>query len=321
MNAREFVDALGNDAYAIDTDFHRPRFDAAYLLVDSGRAAFIDTGTNFALPRLLAALDHVGLAPADVDWVIPTHVHLDHAGGAGALMQALPHARMAVHPLGAPHMIDPGALQASSTAIYGEAEMARTYGKLVPVEASRIERVGDGGSIELGRRRLEFIDTPGHARHHFCVWDERSRCWFTGDTFGQSYAEIGHGERRFIVPSTTPVQFEPEALKRSITRLLERDPAGMCLTHFGRVGDAPRLGRELIEQVDEMAALGRQCRERADRLKALQDGLTNICERRLRQLGFADDIESHLTLLALDIRLNAQGLVSWLEREARKRAA
>jgi glyoxylase-like metal-dependent hydrolase (beta-lactamase superfamily II) len=320
LDARPFVEALGHDAYAIDTDFHRPRFDAAYLLIDSGRAAFIDTGTNFAVPRLLAALAHAGLAPADVDWVIPTHVHLDHAGGAGALMQALPHARMAVHPLGAPHMIDPGVLQASSTAIYGEAEMARTYGTLVPVDASRIERVGDGASITLGRRRLEFLDTPGHARHHFCVWDERSRCWFTGDTFGQSYAEIRHGERRFIVPSTTPVQFEPEALKRSITRLLERDPAGMCLTHFGRVGDAQRLGRELIDQVDEMAALARQCRDHADRLTALQGGLNAMCERRLRQLGFVDHVESHLKLLALDIRLNAKGLVSWLDREARKRA-
>ena len=112
MDASSFVEPLGDGVYTIDTGFHRPRFDAAYLLVDSGRAAFIDTGTNFAVPRLLAALAFVGLEPDDVDWVIPTHVHLDHAGGAGALMQRLPRAQMAVHPSGAAHMIDPAVLQA-----------------------------------------------------------------------------------------------------------------------------------------------------------------------------------------------------------------
>ncbi len=320
MDASSFVEPLGDGVYTIDTGFHRPRFDAAYLLVDSGRAAFIDTGTNFAVPRLLAALAFVGLEPDDVDWVIPTHVHLDHAGGAGALMQRLPRAQMAVHPSGAAHMIDPAVLQAASTAIYGAEEMARSYGELLPVDPGRIVRAGDAASIELGRRRLEFLDTPGHARHHFCVWDERSRCWFTGDTFGQSYAEIGGAERRFIVPSTTPAQFEPEPLKRSIKRLIEREPAGMCLTHFGRVGDVQRLGRDLLEQVDEMAALARECRDSADRQAALRAGLTDISERRLRQLGFGDDVESHLTLLSLDIRLNAEGLATWLDRERRRRA-
>jgi glyoxylase-like metal-dependent hydrolase (beta-lactamase superfamily II) len=309
-----FVDALGDGIYAIDTGFYRPRFDAAYLIVDSGRAAFIDTGTNFAVPRLLAALAHAGLAPADVDWVIPTHVHLDHAGGAGLLMRALPAARMAIHPLGAPHMVDPGALQAGSTAIYGAEEMARSYGELVPVDEARITALPDGASITLGRRPLAVMHTPGHARHHFCVWDERSRWWFTGDTFGQSYAEIRHANGRFIVPSSTPVQFDPEALKHSITRLLKRDPAGMCLTHYGVVGDVQRLGGALIEQIDEMAALGQRHRRSAHRLQSITAGLEMICRRRLREHGFDDDVDDKLSLMTLDIELNAAGIVSWLER-------
>src|SRR4030095_4290858 len=132
---RACVEPLGDELYAIDTGFERPSFDAAYLIVDSGRAAFVDTGTNHAVPRLLAALRALELTVDAVDWVIPTHVHLDHAGGAGLLMQSLPRARMLVHPRGERHMVDPGALYAGATAVYGEAEMVRSYG--VPVGGVR----------------------------------------------------------------------------------------------------------------------------------------------------------------------------------------
>lgn len=318
--ALDYVDALGDGIFAVDTGFVRPRFDAAYLVVDSARAAFIDTGTNSALPRLLGALAHLGLSPAQVDWVIPTHVHLDHAGGAGALMRALPTARMAVHERGAPHMIDPGALQAGATAVYGAEVVARDYGDLVPVDASRVVTTRDGSSIELGTRRLEIADTPGHARHHHCVWDARSRRWFTGDTFGVSLDEHCSGAGRFILPATPPVQFEPEALKRSIARLLEREPSGMCLTHYGLVDDLQRLGRLLVEQIDEMAALGLRHRDADDRLPALRSGLAAIYRRRLQQHGFGADVDDKLALLALDIRLNAEGIAVWLDREQRARA-
>ena len=318
LSARDDVDALGDGIYAIDTGFLRPRFDAAYLVVDSGRAAFIDTGTNFALPRLLGALTHVGLTPAQVDWVIPTHVHLDHAGGAGALMRALPQARMAVHERGAPHMIDPGALQAGAKAVYGADEVARCYGELVPVEADRVVATRDGSSIELATRRLEFTHTPGHARHHHCVWDARSRLWFTGDAFGMSFEELTRDGARFILPTSPPVQFEPDAMKRSIDRLLAQDPAGMCLTHYGLVRDVPRLARSLKEQVDEMATLGLQHRDSADRLPALKAGLAAIYRRHLERHGFVSDIDDKLALLAFDIGLNAAGMNVWLDRERQR---
>ena len=133
----DFIEALGQGIYAIDTGFQRPRFDAAYLLVEDGRAAFIDTGTNHAVPRLLAALDALQLPRSAVDWVIPTHVHLDHAGGAGLLMQSLPEARLLVHPRGLRHMLDPSALYQGAMALYGEAEMQRSYGQLQAIPASR----------------------------------------------------------------------------------------------------------------------------------------------------------------------------------------
>jgi len=308
-----FVQSLADGVFVIDTGFHRPLFDAAYLLVENGRAAFIDTGTNFAVPRLLAALADLGLAPSAVDYVIPTHVHLDHAGGAGLLMQSLPNATLLVHPRGARHMIDPQALYQGALAVYGQAEMDRAYGSLVAVPAERVQPSADGLTVALAGRPLLFIDTPGHARHHHCIWDERSRGWFTGDTFGLSYREFDTAQGAWVLPTSTPVQFEPEPLRQSIRRLLAREPAWMYLTHYGRVGDVKRLAGLLFEQIDAMVALAQAQRGAPERHAALKAGLTQLCRAQLLRHG-AEDIEAGITGLALDIELNAQGLGIWLDR-------
>ena len=308
-----YLEPLGDGVHAVDTGFHRPRFDAAYLLVERGRAAFIDTGTNHAVPRLLAALADLGLKPEDVDYVIPTHVHLDHAGGAGLLMQSLPRATMLVHPRGARHMVDPLALYMGAQAVYGAEEMQRSYGTLQPVDASRVRSTADGEVVELAGRPLYFAHTPGHARHHHCIWDEASRGWFTGDTFGLSYREHDSGRGAWILPTSTPVQFEPEPLKQSIERMLQRDPAGMYLTHYGRVQGVPRLAALLFEQIDAMVAAGRRLREAPDRHAALKQALSGIYRDQLARHGVGD-VDAAVALLDLDVELNAQGLAVWLDR-------
>jgi len=309
----DFVEALGEGLYTIDTGFERPHFDAAYLIVDSGRAAFVDAGTNHAVPRLLNALHGLGLDNRAVDWVMPTHVHLDHAGGAGLLMQSLPNARLVVHPRGERHMIDPSALIAGATAVYGEAEMARSYGIPVGVDPARITTTIEGMTLSLGKRRLEFIHTPGHARHHHCIWDERARTWFTGDTFGLGYPELVNARGRWVTPTSAPVQFDPEPLKASVNRLLEREPAALCVTHFGRVPHAPHLGPLLLSQIDEMAAIGEGLRHAENRHARLGEAMRAMYTRRLTEHGFSD-LERGLALMAMDVEINAQGLASWLDR-------
>ncbi|HEY6512307.1 MAG TPA: MBL fold metallo-hydrolase [Burkholderiaceae bacterium] len=311
----EFVEPLGDDLFVIDTGFERPQFDAAYLVVDSGRAAFIDTGTNHAVPRLLAALQALSLPREAVDWVIATHVHLDHAGGAGLLLQSLPHARLVVHPRGERHMVDPRVLYAGATAVYGEAEMARNYGRPLGVEASRVTVTADASTLMLGTRPLEFVHTPGHARHHHCIWDARSRTWFTGDTFGLSYPQLVSHNGRWITPTCAPVQFEPEPLKASVARLLERDPAALCVTHYGRVPNAVHLKRLLLDQIDDLAAIGERQRHAADRHAALCGELTRLYRRRLGEHGF--DVDAAMPWMAMDVEINAQGLASWLDRASR----
>lgn len=314
--ALPYVQTLPHGIHVIDTGFHRPLFDAAYLIVENGRAAFIDAGTNFAVPRLLATLDDLGLGRDAVDLVVPTHVHLDHAGGAGLLMQALPQARLLVHPRGARHMVDPQALYNGALAVYGQAAMDREYGQLVPVPTERVHSPQDGETVHLAGRPLLFIDSPGHARHHHCIWDARSAGWFTGDTFGLSYRDTDSAAGPFVLPTSSPVQFEPAPLRQSIQRLLATQPQQMYLTHFGAVGDVPRLAGLLLTQVDAMVALAETVRDAPQRHAALKAGLQAQARQQLQQHGVAD-LETTVASLALDIELNAQGLGVWLDRATR----
>ena len=316
-----FVEDLGHGVFTVDTGFHRPRFDAAFLIVQGGRAAFIDTGPNHAVPRLLDALAALGLARDAVDFVIPTHVHLDHAGGAGLLMQECPRATMWVHPRGARHMIDPTALIAGATAVYGAADLARSYGTLVPVPSARVRTTTDGMALTLGGRPLCFADTPGHARHHHCIWDASTRGWFSGDTFGSSYREFDHpAHGAWILPNTVPSQFEPVALRASVQRLLSFDPACVYVTHYGRVGDVPRLAARVLAVLADMVAIGRRHRDAADRHAVLKRELAALYAASLAAHGIAPT-PTALDLLAMDIELNAQGMALWLDRDIKETTA
>lgn len=312
----------GDGITLIDTGFgDRPAFCAAYLIVEAGRAAFIDCGTLHSVPTMLAALDSAGLAPDAVDHVVATHVHLDHAGGAGALLRELPSAQLVVHPRGAQHLVDPTRLIASARQVYGDVLFERAYGGLVPAPAERVLEAADGQVLDLGGRPLLLAHTPGHALHHLSVWDARSRSWFTGDTFGISYREFDVGGRPFAIPTTSPVQFDPLQMKASVRRLLSTRPDTCYVTHFGAVrGDVQRVGLRLVEQVDAMVALALFLEDAPDRHEALTQALTKLYVDRARIHGVAEPERLVPELLEMDIELNAQGLAAWLERERRQAA-
>ena len=297
----------------------RPRFDASYLIVENGRAAFVDTGPNNAVPRLLAALEAHGLRARRVDYVIPTHVHLDHAGGAGLLMQQLPNAKLLIHPRGARHMIDPSVLMEGVRAVYGDEVAARDYGELVPVPAERVVTTSDGMVIELGGRPLRFMDTPGHARHHHCIWDEASRGWFTGDTFGIAYPELQRqrplhraGHRAGAVRSA--------GVARSVARLLGSKPTFMYLTHYGAVTTPETLAVQFLAQVDAMVDAARALASAPDRHEQLKRAFADIYVAELRRSGSTQPENFCASILATDIELNAQGLGAWLDKQRRKSA-
>jgi glyoxylase-like metal-dependent hydrolase (beta-lactamase superfamily II) len=309
-----FAIPVGNGVYRIDTEYLRPGLAASHLVVDDGHAAFVDTGAAPAHPRLMQALTELGLAPDQVDYVFLTHVHLDHAGGAGQLMRALPRARAVLHPRGAPHMIDPAKLIAGTVAVYGETMYRELYGEIVPIAAERVVVANDGDRIVLGSRTFELLDTPGHARHHYCAHDLDHDDIFSGDTFGISYRDFDTAAGAFIFPTTTPVQFDPAALHSSVDRLMARRPRRMVLTHFGPVGDLERLSGDLHADIDEFVAVARRhagVPERADRIA---EDVFAYLSARLDSHGFVGDEELRHQLLDPDVRLNTQGLEVWLAR-------
>lgn len=318
MNEDFSVIEYPSGVLAIDSGYVRDNMAACYLLEGEAEVAFIEVGTNSSTPRLLATLESRGWRPEQVKYVIVTHVHLDHAGGAGSLMSQLPEATLLVHPYGARHMIDPARLEAGSRVVYGDELFDRLYGSLVPVVETRTRAMQDGEEVELSGRRLRFIDTPGHARHHFCVHDSLTNGWFSGDTFGLSYREFDTGQGAFMIPTTTPVQFDPTALKHSIRRLVEVQPDCVYLTHYGRVEDVQKLAADMLEGVDTLAGIGERFDGDEARGEKIQAAISDWVLERLVSHGVTLTPGQCLELLQSDIKLNAAGIECWLDYRKRK---
>ncbi|MFN3984043.1 MAG: MBL fold metallo-hydrolase [Rhodocyclaceae bacterium] len=317
----EGVTAHPDGILALESGYGREGLAAIHLIIHQGHAAVVDAGANASVPRVLAALGAAGIEPGKVMWVMLTHIHLDHAGGAGSLMCALPNAKLLVHPRGVRHMIDPSRLWEATAAVYGAEQAFALYGRLAPVPAERIVAAEDGLEIDLNGRRFRVLDTPGHARHHICIWDERARAFFTGDTFGLSYREFDVNGRASVIPTTTPTQFDPEALHASIDRMLAYEPEAMYLTHYSRVTDVPRLAADLHRLIDTQVAVARAARgDGVARHVEILAGLEQIVREEAERQGWTLSEERVFELLGMDLELNAQGLGVWLD-ERRERDA
>lgn len=303
--------------FAIDAEYVRPKMASIHLLVENGRVALVDTGNNESVTAVLAALDALGLTPESVDYVILTHVHLDHAGGAGAMMRVFPSARLVVHPRGARHMADPAKLVAGATAVYGLAEVRRLYGEVLPIDASRIIEASHEFAIDLAGRELLCLDTPGHARHHICILDRKSGHIFVGDTFGLSYRELDTEGRQCIFPTTTPVQFDPEALHASLDLLMSYQPEAVYLTHYSQVRDVVEKARDLHRLIDAHLAVARFEKDAGpERHARIRAGLAHLLVDEAKRFGCQLQPAEILEIYAADLDLNAQGLGVWLDSKA-----
>ncbi len=300
---------------AIDAQYHRPGRAAIHLIVENGVAALIDTGTQFSVPGVMQVLQNKQLAPENIAYVFLTHIHLDHAGGASEFMRLLPNAKLVVHPRGAKYMINPAKLIAGVMAVYGKAEFRRLYGEISPIDENRVLEAPDETCIELNGRPLLLLDTPGHARHHYCIFDKRSQSFFTGDTFGVSYRELDVDGLEFVFPTTTPVQFDPDAAHASLNRIMSYQPQYAFLTHYSRIGHLPHHAMQMHDLIDAFVNIANQAANKtAERHEFIVQALKDFLCQRLAMHGCTWSPTEIYELLRVDIELNAMGLEIWLDQ-------
>ena len=306
VNVMNVVDGIS----VIDSEYYSKDFAAIYLLKQKNKVIIIETGTNYSVPHVKEALSQTGLSFSEVSYVIPTHVHLDHAGGAGLLMMQCQNAALVVHPRGARHLIDPSKLVAGAKAVYGENKFKEYYGEIFPIDANRVIQADDNFILDFDGRELRFIDTPGHARHHFCIWDKATKSMFTGDTFGISYRDLDHQDELYILPSTSPVQFDPEALIQSINRIMEFKPERVCLTHFSAIKPTKKATNKLIESIHFVSNLAIKYADKNDSESIIYKKMMDYFLEGLNEIGFQNN-DYAKDRLSLDVLINTQGLIYW----------
>ena len=297
---------LADDLILIDTHYlNTPEAIGVYLLLGE-RPALIETGPASTVDSVIDGIQAAGLNPGELQVLVVTHIHLDHAGGAGSLVRRFPHLHVYVHPIGAPHLIDPGRLLASAARLYGD-DLPRLFGEVLPIPADRVHVVQDEEALRLGSRTLVALDTPGHARHHHAFFDEDTGDVFTGDVAG-----VALPGSRYVRAPTPPPELDIPAWERSIAKLQARRPKRLLLTHFGPHTWVNELFEQLKVRLHESAAAVRE---------ALTAGLdAPMITARLRTAALSD-IErrdgpgaSARYEVIMPIRQSVLGLIRYVEK-------
>jgi len=303
---------INNGIITIDTNFVRPMYVASHLIFEGGDAAFIDVGTNHNVTLLLEELERRDIDKGDVKYVFLTHVHLDHAGGAGKLIQNLPNAKLVVHPRGAKHMIEPKKLITSAEAVYGKALFKKLYGNIEPVPQEKIMLAQDTEKITLQDRDFRLFYTQGHAKHHYCIYDELANAVFSGDSFGMSFREFDTNKGEFIIPITSPTQFDPEEAHKAIDKIISYQPEAIYLAHYSKVVEIERLADDLHLSLNQFVNIALQHEHEKERTEQIKLSIENYILAKLTKHNYSATTDNAKNYLSADIYVNAMGLDFWL---------
>ncbi|WP_088071986.1 MBL fold metallo-hydrolase [Gottfriedia luciferensis] len=310
---------LGFSTYLIDLfDLSFQERTGSYFILDND-VTIIETSASPSHEHLLKGLKELQIPFERIKNIIVTHIHLDHSGGAGLLMEKCPNATLFVHPKGAPHLEDPTKLIASAKQVYGD-DFDRLFNPILPIQASRIRQVEDGEELQLSKNRiLTFLYTPGHAKHHISIFDSASKFMYTGDTLGIYYPQLQNEIGTYILPSTSPNQFSYESTLNSLRKIQEFNPDAICFGHYGLSSNTQFIFESLITKLDRfMNAATRIINENQgqsfnEKSKLLSTTLYNEVKQELQSRKISDTHPVY-KIIKLDLEVSAMGLIFSLDR-------
>jgi glyoxylase-like metal-dependent hydrolase (beta-lactamase superfamily II) len=306
----EVITDLGHDVFQIDTRMAGYDGITAGYLIRSDRPCLVETGTAPSAPLVRDALAALGIGPADLATVVVTHIHLDHAGGAGDIATMFPAARVVVHELGARHLADPSRLMASAAMVYGD-QLDRLFGRLAPTPPERITAVEQTGVVDLGGgRRLDSHYSPGHAKHHVGLVDSVSGDLYVGDAAGVYIQETGD-----LRPATPPPDFDLDVALQSLGMFAALQPARLLFSHFGPV---TAVGETLDRSAEEIKVWVEETRRARRAGLDLDHAVAMVAERvrdRYRALdeGADPDLAARYNAVG-GAQGNVAGILHWLDK-------
>jgi glyoxylase-like metal-dependent hydrolase (beta-lactamase superfamily II) len=303
-----------------DHDLNWQERTGTYVLMEKA-LTIIETSASPSVPYILQGLKELELAPEDIKYIIVTHIHLDHAGGAGLMLQHCPNAKVVVHPKGARHLSDPSRLIAGAKAVYGD-RFDELFNPILPIPEDRILVMDDGDELEIGTHcTLKFFNSPGHANHHFSIYYPPTNGMFTGDTSGVTYPQLKRDGVELILPSTSPNQFDPDKMRQSILMFENLNLDTIYFGHFAESSEPNEVYSQVrmwLNVFVDAATRGYQEYEQLeDRIKATQQLILAQVIDYLQTKGISTDHQA-FEVIKLDIDISSQGLIDYLERKARK---
>ncbi|RWZ52180.1 MBL fold metallo-hydrolase [Halobacillus fulvus] len=308
MKKRESLD-LGYGIQLIDGyDLGFPGRTGTYV-IDGEHPTLVETGPSSSVPYVLKGLNELSISPDQIEYIILTHIHLDHAGGAGLLVQECPNATVLVHEKGKRHLVNPSRLEAGARAVYGE-KFDELFHPIVPIPEERLQIVKEGGTLDIAQNRtLTFLDTPGHAKHHIGIFDSYSQGLFIGDTAGIRYHQTQDYGLTFYLPTTSPNQFDPEAMHQSIDRFRGLNPKRLYFGHFG-MSENPT---HALDEVDSWLDVFVQEAEKSTDMEEMQKRLLTRISAFLNEHNVPEHHPVY-SLLKLDLQVCTMGLADYLKK-------
>jgi glyoxylase-like metal-dependent hydrolase (beta-lactamase superfamily II) len=282
-------------------------------VIDEEELTIVETGPSPSIKYIKKGLEALGHTLNEVKYIIVTHIHLDHAGGAGVLLKLCPHAKVVVHPRGKRHLMDPLRLTGAARAIYGES-FSDFFDPVEAVPEEKIIEKGEGDTLSIGPTcTLQFLDTPGHARHHISIYDPVSNGMFTGDTVGVRYDQLDSLGLDLFLPSTSPNHFDPTAMQDSIHRMLDRNLDFIYYGHFGMTMKTTAALHQVSEWLDIFVAEGEKVISEGKGYDVLAERMLNRVRDHLRTLNVPDDHPVYI-LINLDMQISALGIIDYFQK-------